>query len=346
MSKLNLLDFNRKALRDYFVDLGEKPFRADQIIKWIHQYGYQDFDQMTNLSKAFRQYLYEHAMIKPPKFVREQVSIDGARKWLFQLQDGCCVETVFIPEEGRGTLCVSSQVGCPLGCCFCATGKSGFQRNLSVAEIIGQVWQVVRMLSKAAGQHDRSVTNIVMMGMGEPLLNFDNVLSALDLMTDDFAYGLSKFRVTVSTVGIVPEMDRLSKESEVSLAVSLHAPNNALRDQLMPINKKYPIEEVIASCKRFFDKDSKRKISIEYVLLHDVNDAVKHARELVKLLNGLRCKVNLIPFNACSGISYQPSTPSAIENFKNILLAAGVNTIVRKRRGHDIAAACGQLAGC
>jgi len=342
---INLLNFDRESLRDYFKSLGDKPFRADQVIQWIHQYGYQSFDKMTNLSQALRTYLSEHCVVQPPKVVQEQKSKDGTCKWLFQLEDGAYIETVFIPEDDRGTLCISSQVGCPLNCHFCATARLGFKRNLTVAEIIGQLWVVVRALSEADGRHDRKVTNVVMMGMGEPLLNLENVLPALNLMMDDLAYCLSKYRVTVSTVGIVPGMDRLSEESNVSLAVSLHAPNDELRSQIMPINQKYSVQAVIDACKRFFAKDKKRKVSFEYIMLDGINDRPIHARELVRLLSQLPCKVNLIPFNACPNIPYQSSTPEALEKFRNILMAAGIHTVTRKTRGADIQAACGQLAG-
>ena len=343
--KTNLLNFNRQLMREYFVSIGEKSFRGDQMLQWIHQYGISNFDEMTNLSFALREKLQASAMVEPPQIIREQISEDGTRKWLLQLSEGYCVETVYIPEEGRGTLCVSSQVGCPLGCKFCTTGEQGFKRNLDVSEIIGQVWQAVRLLSTDHGKHDRHVTNIVLMGMGEPLLNFDNVIAAMDLMMDDIAYGLSKYKVTLSTAGIVPEMDRLSQMSEVSLAVSLHAPNDELRNELVPVNKKYPLKELLAACKRFFKDDKRRRVAFEYIMISGVNDKPEQAKQLVKILQGIPCKINLIPYNPQHHSSFQPSTPEALEIFRNILMSAGINTITRKTRGADIDAACGQLAG-
>jgi len=344
-SKMNLLNFNRQLMRDFFVSIGEKSFRGDQLLQWIHQYGFTDFDSMTNLSFSLRKTLKEKAEIIPPKIIREQISKDGTRKWLFQLHDNHCIETVFIPEVNRGTLCVSSQVGCPLGCKFCSTGDQGFKRNLDVSEIVGQVWQAVRVLSTDNKKHDRHITNIVLMGMGEPLLNFDSVITAMDIMMDDLAYGLSKYKVTLSTSGLVPEMDRLSEVSDVSLAVSLHAPNDELRNQLVPINKKYPLKELLAACKRFFKNDKRRKVAFEYIMISGVNDRSEHAKQLVKILQGIPCKVNLIPYNPQKNSSIKPSTPEALETFRNILMSAGINTITRKTRGADIDAACGQLAG-
>ncbi len=341
---VNLLNFDRASLRDYFKSLGEKPYHADQIIQWIHQYGYLDFSEMTNLSFSLRQYLNEHAIIGLPKIATSQISQDGTRKWLLTLDDHAAIEMVFIPEEGRGTLCVSSQVGCPMGCQFCATGNLGYKRNLTTAEMIGQVWIAARELSKNLGKHDRQMTNIVLMGMGEPLLNLDNVIPALNLMMDDLAYGFSKYRVTVSTVGIVPGMERLSRESIASLAVSLHAPNDELRSQLMPINKKYPLSQLISACERYFPKGARQKISFEYVMIHEVNDSLILARELVKLLAHLPCKINLIPCNPTDHFPYQPSSYERLEAFRDVLVKAGFNVIIRKRRGVDIDAACGQLA--
>ncbi|OGT21223.1 MAG: 23S rRNA (adenine(2503)-C(2))-methyltransferase [Gammaproteobacteria bacterium RIFCSPHIGHO2_02_FULL_42_13] len=333
---INLLNFNRASLRDFFVALGEKPFRADQMLKWIYHEYLTDFSQMNNLSQKLRDYLSENTIVEAPKIVKEQVSTDGVIKWLLQLDDGELIETVFIPEKTRGTLCISSQVGCAMGCKFCATGKLGFKRNLTTAEIIGQVW-LVRQL-----QH--KVTNVVLMGMGEPLLNVDHVLPALDLMLEDLACGLSKYRVTVSTVGIVPMMDKLFKASDASLAVSLHAPNDEIREKLIPMNQHYPIADIMAACKRFF-KDKKRKVIIEYVMLDKINDQKKHAKELVRLLEGVPCKVNLIPFNTSPGFSYQPSSDEVVRDFQDVLMKAGVRTLQRKRRGADIQAACGQLVG-
>ena len=343
--KINLLNFDRPSLRNYFKSLGEKPFHADQIIQWIHQYGHSDFSQMTNISLSLRQHLSEYATIQLPKITRHQVSSDGTQKWLLELSDNNHIEMVYIPEEGRGTLCVSSQVGCALACQFCATGCLGYTRNLTTAEIIGQVWLAVRELSEENGRHDSHVTNIVLMGMGEPLLNLGNVIPALNLMMDDLAYGRSKYRVTVSTAGIVPAMDELAKQSHVSLAVSLHASNDEIRSQLMPINKKYPLSELILACKRFFPENSRQKISFEYIMIDGVNDSLTHARELVKLLEGLPCKINLIPCNSIPTLSYKSSSPETIEAFRHILRKAGFNIITRKRRGVDIDAACGQLVG-
>lgn len=349
MTKTNLLNFNRPMLREYFTQLGEKPFHADQVIQWIHQYGYQDFSRMLNLSKKLREYLQEHAEIVAPKIARQLVSVDGTIKWALELSDGNLIEMVFIPEDDRGTLCISSQVGCPLACSFCATGKLGFKRNLTLAEIIGQVWVAVRQLSTKNGMHDRHVTNIVLMGMGEPLLNFDNVVAATELMMDDLSYSFSKYRVTLSTVGIVPQIYKLAEVSEISLAVSLHAPNDELRSQLMPINKQYPLKDLIEACKHFFGDGSRRKVSFEYVMLRGINDQPEHAKQLIKLLEGLPCKVNLIPFNAVGRDNPRVvptcSTPEVILDFRNRLTRAGINTITRKTRGADIQAACGQLAG-
>ncbi len=340
----NLLGHDRQAMAALFAALGEKPYRATQVIQWIHQYGVTDFAQMTNLSKALRQQLQTTCEIRLPEIAYAQQSRDGTRKWLLRLDCGNCVETVFIPEANRGTLCVSSQVGCGLNCSFCSTGKQGFNRDLNVAEIIAQVWLAVRELSQD-GRHDHSVSNVVMMGMGEPLLNFDNVIKALDLMLDDFAYGLSKRRVTLSTSGLVPQMDALSAISDVSLAVSLHAPNDELRNELVPINKKYPLKELLAACKRFYRDDRRRVTTFEYVMLKGVNDSDEHARQLATLLKNVPGKINLIPFNPFPGTQYERSSNTRIARFTDILMAAGLVTITRKTRGDDIDAACGQLVG-
>lgn len=343
--KVNLLDFNHQQLRDFFIDLREKPFRAQQVMQWIHQAGYADFSQMHNLGKSLREKLSLIAEIRLPEMVSCQKSNDGTHKWLLKLSCGNCIETVFIPEKNRGTLCVSSQVGCALNCSFCSTGKQGFNRNLSTAEIIGQVWFAVRELSKQHGVHDKRVTNVVMMGMGEPLLNFDNVVAAMDIMMDDFAYGLSKRRVTLSTSGVLPELERLREVSSVALAVSLHAPNDELRNELVPINKKYPLAALMALCKRYFKDEPRRKITFEYVMLQGVNDQPEHATQLIKLLKDVPAKVNLIPFNPFPHTQYQRSSQAVIDAFREQLLAKGINTITRKTRGDDIDAACGQLAG-
>ncbi|VVC76310.1 Dual-specificity RNA methyltransferase RlmN [Aquicella siphonis] len=343
--KINLLGLDRKAMQDFFVSVGEKPYRAEQVLKWIHFNGAEDFQAMTNLSKALRQKLCETAQITPPQVIYEKAAADGTYKWLLRLADGNCIETVFIPEKTRGTLCISSQVGCILNCDFCSTGKQGFNRNLSTAEIISQLWIAVRKLSKMNGVHDHAVTNVVMMGMGEPLLNFDNVIPALHLMLDDFAYGLSKRRVTVSTAGVVPAMYQLRAATDVALAVSLHAPNDELRNQLVPLNKKYPLDELMTVCREYFKDDSRRSITMEYVMLAGVNDTPEHARQLIKILSGVRAKMNLIPFNPFPHTDYQRSDTETINRFRDILMKAGLNTTIRRTRGDDIDAACGQLVG-
>lgn len=323
----------------FCVEHGEKPFRASQLLQWIHQRGSGDFAAMTNLSKVLRARLEASCEIRPPDIVQEQISADGTCKWVLQTDEQNRVETVFIPEVGRGTLCVSSQVGCALECTFCSTARQGFNRNLSAAEIIGQLWVARRELGLDA------VTNVVLMGMGEPLLNFNNVVAAIDLMLDDHAYGLSKRRVTLSTSGIVPALDKLAAVSEVSLAVSLHAPTDELRDELVPINRKYPIRELIAACQRYIGSDHRRKVTIEYVMLDGINDTPLHARQLLRVLGPLPSKVNLIPFNPFPGSGYRCSSRDTIQCFSEILQAGGLVTTTRKTRGDDIAAACGQLVG-
>ena len=346
LKKINLLDFDRKSLADFFVEIGEKSFRADQLIQWIHQLGITDFSLMTNLSIKLREYLTENAEIRPLELVDEQISKDGTRKWLFKLDPNKeeYIETVFIPEDDRGTLCVSSQVGCALKCIFCKTGELGFKRNLEVAEIIGQLWFAIRNLAQDKTTKSHAVTNVVFMGMGEPLLNFDNVVKALNLMFDDLAYGLSKYRVTVSTSGIVSEMRRLREVSKAALAVSLHAPDDELRSKLMPINKKYPLKEIIAVLKDYYRDEPKRMVTIEYIMIAGINDSISMAKKLVKILTGIPCKVNLIPFNSGDN-QYQSSSLENINKFRDVLMCAGINTVTRKSRGADIAAACGQLAG-
>lgn len=343
--KVNLLDYNYQQLRDFLQKLGEKPYRAQQLMQWIHQVGLHDFNQMSNLGKTLRDRLTQIAEIRLPEIISAQKSSDGTHKWLLKLTCGNCIESVYIPEAKRGTLCVSSQVGCALNCSFCSTGKQGFNRNLSTAEIIGQVWIAVRELSQQQGVHDKRVTNVVMMGMGEPLLNFDNVVSAMDTMMNDFAYGLSKRRVTLSTSGIIPEMERLRNVSPVSLAVSLHAPTDELRDILVPINKKYPLIQLMEMCKHYFKNEPRRVVTFEYVMLKDVNDQPEHAKKLIKLLEDVPAKVNLIPFNPFPLTEYQRSSQETIDAFRDRLMSKGINTITRKTRGDDIDAACGQLAG-
>jgi 23S rRNA (adenine2503-C2)-methyltransferase len=343
--KVNLLDYNYQQMRELLNSWGEQPYRAQQIMQWIHQVGLNDFTQMTNLGKALREKLSRLSYIKVPEIVTCQKSSDGTHKWLLKLDCGNCIETVFIPEANRGTLCVSSQVGCALNCSFCSTAKQGFNRNLTTAEIIGQVSLAVRELSTNNGVHDKRLTNVVMMGMGEPLLNFDNVVSAMDIMMDDFAYGLSKRRVTLSTSGVLPDLERLREVSPVALAVSLHAPNDELRNELVPINKKYPLSQLMALCKIYFKDEPRRKVTFEYVMLKGINDQPEHASQLIKLLQDVPAKVNLIPFNPFPMTQYQRSSKEAIDAFRDKLIAHGINTITRKTRGDDIDAACGQLAG-
>ena len=342
--KTNLLGMPRAALAEWFVARGEKAFRATQVLQWVHQYDAQDFDNMTSLGKDLRARLALEAELRAPEIMLDQTAADGTRKWLLRVDDGNAIETVFIPEEDRGTLCVSSQVGCALNCSFCSTARQGFNRNLTAAEIIGQLW----VANRALGRDDkgqRRITNVVLMGMGEPLLNFDAVVAAMRIMLDDFAYGLSKRRVTLSTAGLVPGIDRLAQECPVSLAVSLHAPDDALRDELVPLNKKYRIKELLDACVRYLGEDSRRRITFEYVMLDGVNDSPAHAKALARLLRGVPSKVNLIPFNPFPGAPYARSTPAALERFRDILLKAGLVTITRRTRGDDIDAACGQLAG-
>lgn len=345
IKKINLLGLDRTALRDFFVSIGEKPYRAEQVLKWIHFNGVKDFNAMTNISKELRLKLADTAEIALPEIIYEKAASDGTYKFLIRLYDGNCIETVFIPGPTRGTLCISSQVGCILNCDFCSTGKQGFNRNLSTAEIISQVWIAVRQLSKTDGIHDHAVTNVVLMGMGEPLLNFDNVVPVLNLLLDDFAYGLSKRRVTLSTAGVVPAMYELRKVSDVALAVSLHAPNDELRNKIVPLNKKYPLAELMAACRAYFENDDRRSVTMEYVMLKGVNDQPEHARQLIKLLNGVRAKMNLIPFNPFPHTDYERSDDATIYKFRDILMKAGLNTTIRQTRGDDIDAACGQLVG-
>ncbi len=343
-SRINLLNLDRAGLERFFIRLGEKPFRARQVLRWIHQQFVTDFCAMTDLSKALRERLASTAVIAFPEVVQRYDSADGTCKWLLRLPDGNCIETVFIPEEDRGTLCVSSQVGCILDCSFCATGKQGFNRNLQVAEIIGQVWLANRALGRDP-KGERIITNVVMMGMGEPLANFNNVVTAMGLMLDDLAYGLSWRRVTLSTAGMVPAMDRLRTVCPVNLAVSLHAPTDELRNELVPLNKRYPLQKLLAACRRYVAGDRRRAVTFEYVMLAEVNDSLHHAQTLLRLLQGLSAKINLIPFNSFPGSSYRCSDSETLARFREELLQGGIMTVTRKTRGDDIAAACGQLAG-
>ncbi len=346
-AKVNLMGLSPAKLVQWFASIGEKPFRATQILKWVHQMGVTDFEQMSNISKDLRAKLTRLACIEPPKVLQQLDSADGTRKFLFEVPGGSAIETVFIPDGERGTLCVSSQVGCSLDCSFCATGKQGFNRDLSVAEIIGQVFVAAQSFGQLQAKGPRKVTNVVLMGMGEPLLNFDNVVDAMALMMDDNCYGISKRRVTLSTSGVVPALDRLGEYTDACLAISLHAPNDALRDQLVPINKKYPIAMLLDSAKRYIEglPDTHRKMTIEYTLIDQVNDRPEHAHELAKLLSDVPVKINLIPFNPFNLSDYKRCSNNALNRFKQILVQAGYTTTVRTTRGDDIDAACGQLAG-
>ncbi|WP_409425635.1 bifunctional tRNA (adenosine(37)-C2)-methyltransferase TrmG/ribosomal RNA large subunit methyltransferase RlmN [Pseudoalteromonas sp. RW-H-Ap-1] len=344
--KINLLDLNRDAMRELFVSFGEKPFRGDQVMKWIYHFGVDNFDEMSNVNKKLKEKLKNECEIVAPEISVRQQASDGTIKYALVLEGGQEVEAVWIPEKERATLCVSSQVGCALECTFCSTAQQGFNRNLKVSEIIGQVWRVAKDIGLDGNSEKRPVTNVVMMGMGEPLLNVKNVVPAMELMMDDWGFGLSKRRVTLSTSGVVPALDLLKEKIDVALAISLHAPDNALRDILVPINKKYPIEEFLAACRRYIDGSKANKdVTIEYVMLNGVNDSTDQAHELVKTLKGTPCKVNLIPFNPFPGNEYTRSSNSRIDRFSKVLQAAGITCIVRRTRGDDIDAACGQLAG-
>ena len=356
---LNLLGLSRSQFEAFCTDMGEKPFRARQMMRWMHQSGVADFDLMTDVSRSFRERMVASAVIAAPSVLRDTTAPDGTRKWLFDVGTGNAIEAVYIPEgdvddeataEGavarryRGTLCISSQAGCALECSFCSTGRQGFNRNLSAAEIVGQLWHASRSLS-ATLSVDRPITNVVMMGMGEPLANFENVVTAMQLMLDEHAYGISRRRLTLSTSGLVPAIDRLREACPVALAVSLHAPNDALRDQLVPINRKYPIRQLLDACIRYIEKAPRGFVTFEYVMLAGVNDSVAQARELVKTVKPVPCKINLIPFNSFPDSGYSRSTDPAIAAFRDVLAQAGLTTTVRKTRGETIDAACGQLAG-
>jgi 23S rRNA (adenine2503-C2)-methyltransferase len=342
--KTNLLGCDRAALERWFASLGEKPFRARQVLHWIHQRGAQDFEAMTDIGKGLRARLVETAEIQAPAILGDRTSADGTRKWLLEVDGANAVDAVFIPETGRGTLCVSSQAGCTLDCAFCSTGKQGFNRNLTTAEIVAQVWIANRLLGRRQGA-DRPITNVVLMGMGEPMLNLDAVVPALRLLLDDDAYGLSRRRVTVSTSGVVPGMDRLAEECPVALAVSLHAPNDELRNRIVPINRKYPLRELLAACNRYLERAPRDFITFEYVMLAGVNDEPAHARALLSIAARVRCKFNLIPFNPFPASGFERSSPETIRRFAEILQRGGLTVTTRKTRGEAIDAACGQLAG-
>ncbi|TVP89154.1 MAG: 23S rRNA (adenine(2503)-C(2))-methyltransferase RlmN [Pseudomonadaceae bacterium] len=345
-AKTNLLGMTLPKLEDFFEQIGEKRFRAGQVMKWMHHFGVDDFDQMTNVGKALREKLRACAEIRGPEVVSEDISTDGTRKWVVRVASGSCVETVYIPQNGRGTLCVSSQAGCALDCSFCSTGKQGFNSDLTVAEIIGQVWIANKSFGTIPARSDRAITNVVMMGMGEPLLNYANVLDAMRLMMDDLGYGISKRKVTLSTSGVVPMIEQMGEDTDVALALSLHAPNNALRNQLVPLNKKYPLEVLLPACNRYIARlGDKRFLTIEYTLIKGINDQLEHAEELVTLLRETPCKINLIPFNPFPHSGYERPSNNAIRRFQDCLYQAGYNVTVRTTRGEDIDAACGQLVG-
>lgn len=344
--KINLLDLDRQAMYEFFTELGEKKFRAEQVMKWVHHYNVDNFDEMTNLNKVLRNKLKDIAEIRAPIVKRQQESSDGTIKFAMELFDGQEVETVWIPEDDRATLCVSSQVGCALECTFCSTGYQGFNRNLRVAEIIGQVWRVNQLLGPFGRTNVKAVTNVVMMGMGEPLLNVKNVVPAMDLMLDDLGVGLSKRRVTLSTSGVVPALDMLRDKIDVALAISLHAPDDKLRDEIVPINKKYPIAEFLASAKAYVEQSKAQKaVTVEYVMLDHINDSTDQAHQLAKVLTGVPSKINLIPFNPFPQSPYGRSSNSRIDRFAKVLMQHGYTVMVRKTRGDDIDAACGQLVG-
>ncbi len=359
-SRINLLNFDPEGLGEYIASLQEKPFRAKQLMRWVHQRGESDIAQMSDLAKSFRATLAEKACVSALPIISDQQASDGTRKWLLDVADGNAVEMVYIPEDDRGTLCISSQAGCAVNCSFCSTGKQGFSRNLTLGEIIGQLWMAEHTLRKEPGaikridgydgtvlnEHEgRVISNVVMMGMGEPLLNYEPVVGAMRLMLSDNAYGLSRRRVTLSTSGVVPMMDRLANDLPVALAVSLHAPNDALRDELVPINKKYPLKELMAACLRYLPFAPRDFLTFEYCMLDGVNDSDQHAKELVDLLKKIPCKLNLIPFNPFPDSGLKKSSPGRVQDFAKRLMDAGIITTVRKTRGDDIAAACGQLAG-
>ena len=347
--RINLLGLNLAGLEKFVDELGEKRFRAGQLLQWLHQYGVDDLDAMTNISKKLRATISERAVIQGPEIVSDHTASDGTRKWVLRMAGGSDIETVYIPDGKRGTLCISSQVGCQLNCTFCSTARQGFNRNLTAAEIIGQVWVAKRLLQPYTGKppptQSRAITNVVFMGMGEPLLNLDPVTDAIDIMLDDLGYGLSRRRVTVSTSGVVPMLELLRERAPVSLAVSLHAPNDELRCQLVPLNKKYPIAMLLEACKQYVADEARQKVTFEYAMLKGVNDQPAHARELAKVLRGVPSKINLIPFNPFPEAPYERSDDQTIDRFQQIMIKAGYITTLRRTRGDDIDAACGQLVG-
>jgi len=345
-AKINLLDLNRKQMREFFIKMGEKPFRADQVMKWMYHYCSDDFEDMTDINKTLRNKLASVAEIRAPEVAVEQRSADGTIKWAIQVGNQQ-VATVYIPDGDRATLCVSSQVGCALECTFCSTAQQGFNRNLRVSEIIGQVWRAAKIIGAAKIAGTRPITNVVMMGMGEPLLNLNNVVPAMEIMLDDFGFGLSKRRVTLSTSGVVPALDKLGDMIDVALAISLHAPNDAIRDEIVPINRKYNIDAFLASVNRYLSKSNANqgRVTVEYVMLDHINDGTEHAHELAERLKDTPCKINLIPWNPFPGAPYGRSSNSRIDRFSKVLMDYGFTVIVRKTRGDDIDAACGQLAG-
>ncbi|HGP3734439.1 TPA: bifunctional tRNA (adenosine(37)-C2)-methyltransferase TrmG/ribosomal RNA large subunit methyltransferase RlmN [Yersinia enterocolitica] len=345
-SKINLLDLNRQQMREFFAEMGEKPFRADQVMKWMYHYCYDDFEQMTDINKGLRAKLQRVAEIRAPEVAQEQRSTDGTIKWAIKVGDQQ-VETVYIPEGERATLCVSSQVGCALECKFCSTAQQGFNRNLRVSEIIGQVWRAAKIIGSLKSTGTRPITNVVMMGMGEPLLNLNNVVPAMDIMMDDFGFGLSKRRVTLSTSGVVPALDKLGDMIDVALAISLHAPTDDIRDEIVPINRKYNIETFLAAVRRYLAKSNANggRVTVEYVMLDHINDSTEQAHQLAECLKDTPCKINLIPWNPFPGAPYGRSSNSRVDRFSKVLMEYGFTTIVRKTRGDDIDAACGQLAG-
>jgi len=344
INRINLLGLNLKGLETFFADMGEKRFRAAQVLQWLHHFGVDDLNAMTNISKSLRATIAEQAMIAGPEVVSDHTASDGTRKWVLRMAGGSDIETVFIPDGNRGTLCISSQVGCQLNCTFCSTARQGFNRNLSTAEIIGQVWTARRLLDQP-DTRPQAVTNVVFMGMGEPLLNLSAVTDAIDIMLDDHGYGLSRRRVTVSTAGVIPAFAALRERVPVSLAVSLHAPTDELRNQLVPLNRKYPIAQLLAACKTYVAEESRQKVTFEYAMLRGINDQPSHARTLAKLLQKVPAKINLIPFNPFPDAPYQRSDDETILRFQQILITAGLITTIRRTRGDDIDAACGQLVG-